>query len=238
MRVLGATVGLLSAVLLLGEPGPRLSTASFFGGLLTPIPAGAQPPTLLARVLTDPKLWGEDAFAVFGSLDRWQAAGETLISVYPDRVVSGSKADTPDAARPRLGQMTAAMQRPRPALLPAFVAPYAAAVAARAPGFRAEVQPLLEDESVRLVWLRPGGEFLRRGVTIRSVIDTYGKPEKTTTEVVHGRGERRPAVLTLHHYATGAVMFVESDLAPTLGVVDRVVLDVRAATALIFATNP
>jgi hypothetical protein len=202
------------------------------------MPAGAQPAPLLERMLTDPKLWGEDAFAVFASLDRWRMAGERAIEIYPDRVVSATKTETPDLARPRLSQLTAAMQRPRPALRAAFTAAYAAAVAARAPGFQAEIQRVVEDESFRVVWVRPGAQFLRRGVTIRSVIDAYGKPEKTTTEVIHGRGERRPAVLTLYHYANGAVIFVESDLAPTPGLVDRVVLDVPAATAVIFATTP
>ena len=89
-----------------------------------------------------------------------------------------------------------------------------------------------------MVWARADAEFLRRGTTIQSVLAAYGKPEKTTTEVVHGRGDRRPAVLTLHHYANGAVVFVESDLAPTPGLVDRVVVDVPVATALIFATTP
>lgn len=237
MRAVGAIVGLLSTVLLLGDPGP-LSWASFGSCLVTPIPAEAQQPSALERVLTDRRLWGEDAFAVFGTLARWRAAGETHILLYPDRVVSGSKSDTPDPARQRLAQIGPAMQRPLAALRPPFAATYAAAVTARAPGFRAEVQRLPEDESSHVVWSRPDGQFLRRGVTTRSVIETYGKPERTTTEVVHGRGERRPAVLTLHHYANGAVVFVESDLAPTPGVVDRVVLDVSAATALIFATTP
>ena len=78
MRGLDVTVGLLSALLLLGEPGP----------MLTPTPAAAQPAPVLERILMDPKLWGDDAFALFGSLDRWQAAGETVIVIHPDRVVS------------------------------------------------------------------------------------------------------------------------------------------------------
>jgi hypothetical protein len=220
MRVHGLTTGLLLAALLVAA-----------GGALH-----AQPPALLERILTDSKLWGEDAFALFASLDRWSSAGETQILVYPDHVVSGSKTETPDPARQRLAQITAAMLRPRPALRPPFAAAYATALAARAPGFRAEIQRLLEDESFRVVWTRADAQFLRRGTTIESVIAAYGKPEKTTTEVVHGRGERRPAVLTLHHYANGAIIFVESDLAPTPGLVDRVVLDVPAAAALIFAT--
>ena len=220
MRVQGLAIGLLATSL--------LAVASAM--------VQAQPPALLGRILTDSKLWGEDAFALFASLDRWGAAGETQILVYPDRVVSGSKSDTPDPARQRLGQMSAAMLQARPALRPPFASAYATALATRAPGFRAEVQRLLEDESFRVVWTRADAQFLRQGTTVQSVIAAYGKPERTTTEVVHGRGERRPAVLTLHHYANGTVVFVESDLAPTPGLVDRVVLDVRAASALIFAT--
>jgi len=237
MRVVGATMGLLSAVLLLGALAP-LPWVSFGISSVTPISAEAQQPSLSERVLTDRRLWGEDAFAVFGTLARWRTARETHILLYPDRVVSGSKSDKPDAARQRLSQLAPAMQRPVATLRPPFAATYASAVTARAPAFRADVQRLPEDESYRVVWSRPDAQFLRRGVTTRSVIEAYGKPERTTTEVVHGQGERRPAVLSLHHYANGAVVFVESDLAPTPGVVDRVVLDVSAATALIFATTP
>jgi len=228
MRVVGAIVGLLSTVLLV----------SFGIRSVHPISAEAQQPSLLERVLTDRRLWAEDAFAVFGTLAAWRAAGETHILLYPDRVVSGSKSDKLDAARQRLAQLAPAMQRPVAPLRPPFAAAYASAVTARAPGIRPDVQRLAEDESYRAVWTRPDAQFLRRGVTTRSVIEAYGKPERTTTEVVHGQGERRPAVLTLHHYANGAVVFVESDLAPTPGVVDRVVLDVSVATALIFATTP
>jgi len=237
MRAVGAIVGLLFAVLLPGGLGP-LPWVSCSGCSVTPIRAEAQQPSVLERVLTDRRLWGEDAFAVFGTLDRWRAAGETHILLYPDQVVSGTKSDSADPARQRLAQIGPAMRRPLAALRSPFAATYAPAVAARAPGFRADVQRLREDESFRVVWTRPDAQFLRRGVTTRSVIETYGQPERTTTEVVHGQGERRPAVLTLQHYANGAVVFVESDLAPTPGVVDRVVLGVSAATAPIFATTP
>jgi hypothetical protein len=222
MRVPGLVIGLLLIGLVVDTVGPL----------------SAQPPPVLERILTDSKLWGEDAFALFASLDRWRAAGETQIMVYPDRVVAVGKAETPDQARQRLAQMTAALQRPQPALRSPFAAVYAGALAARAPAFRADVQRLLEDESFRVVWTRPDAQFLRRGTTSAAAIAAYGKPEKTTTEVVHGRGERRPAVLTLYHYANSAIVFVESDLAPTPGLVDRVVLDVAAATALIFAPTP
>ncbi len=200
--------------------------------------AWGQAEVVLTRILTDNKLWGEDAFAVFGTLDRWRRAGDTSVVIYTDRVASGTRSETPEPARQSLARMTAAMQAPRLALRPEFAARYSGAVAARVPALRAEVARFLEDDSFRVVWVRDGGEFLKRGLTVRAVVEAYGKPEKTTTEVVHSRGDRRPAVLTLHHYANDAIKFVESDLAPTPGLVDRVILDVGAAAARIFATAP
>jgi hypothetical protein len=81
---------------------------------------------------------------------------------------------------------------------------------------------------------REGGEFLRPGIEMRAIVTRYGKPEKTTTEVVHARGDRRPAVLTLHSYGGGAIKFVQSDLAPSVGTVDRVAVEVDAIVAQIY----
>lgn len=192
----------------------------------------------LTRILTDQGLWGEDAFAVFASLDRWKSIGVTSILIFPDRVVSGAPLDAVEPARQMAGRMTAAMQAPRPRLRPEYAARYSAALAARGPGLKVGSARFLEDDSFRIEWLRDGGEFLKKGLTLRAVFDAYGKPEKTTTEVVHARGDRRPAALTLYHYAAGAVKFVESDLAPEPGLVDRVILDVAAAAARIFETVP
>ena len=81
------------------------------------------------------------------------------------------------------------------------------------------------------MWKSDDGQFLKRGLTTNSIIEFYGSPEQKTTRVVDTRGERRPAVLTEFHYANDSVIFVETDLAPEPGFVDRVVLDVSAAAA-------
>ena len=142
---------------------------------------------------------------------------------------------SPEAAKQNVARMAAVMKRARARLQPHYARAYAEAMAKRLPGLQARSAQFDEDDSYRVVWQREGGEFLKKDLQMQAVLAAYGKPEKTTTEVVHARGDRRPAVLTLHHYAGGAIRFVQSDLSPTPGLVDRVILDVTAATALIFA---
>jgi len=61
-------------------PGPQAANSSQF-----------------EKLLTDRNIWGEDAFRVFASLDRWK--GEPSILLFTDRVVGGSKFETPEQAR-------------------------------------------------------------------------------------------------------------------------------------------
>src|SRR6266853_866846 len=189
----------------------------------------------IAVLLTDRNIWGEDAFRVFASLDRWK--GEPSILVFTDRVVGGSKFETPEQAREKAAAMARTMGRPFSKLTPEFATSYKEALARKAAALQVESVPFMEDDSYRLQWKREGAEFLKRQLTMRAVVAAYGAPEKTTTEVVHTRGDRRPAVLTISEYAGGMLKFVQSDLSPDPGMVDRVVLDVPAAAARILASR-
>lgn len=191
----------------------------------------------LEKILTDQRLWGDDAFAAFGSLDRWKNIGETSIVIYPDKVAGGTKAEKIEDIKRSSAQMATAMKRSQGKLRPEYNARYRDALATKAPALKVNFLRFREDDSFRVVLQREGGVFLKKGVKVSSVVETYGKPEKTTTEVVHSQGDRRPAVLTLHHYANGAVKFVESDLAPVPGLVDRVVVDVAAVSDQIFGAS-
>jgi len=199
-------------------PGPQAANSSQF-----------------EKLLTDRNIWGEDAFRVFASLDRWK--GEPSILVFTDRVVGGSKFETPEQAREKAAAMARTMGRPFSKLTPEFATSYKEALARKAAALQVESVPFMEDDSYRLQWKREGAEFLKRQLTMRAVVATYGAPEKTTTEVVHARGDRRPAVLTISEYAGGMLKFVQSDLSPDPGMVDRVVLDVPAAAARILASR-
>jgi hypothetical protein len=184
------------------------------------------------KMLTDQELWGPDAFALFATLQRWKSS-ETSIAVFPDRVVGGNKYESAAASERSFSQLTAAAKAAPPRLRPEYQAAYRQSLS-RATVFKFRVEPLLEDDSYHLVAQREGGQFLKPGVPMRAVIDRYGKPEKTNTEVVNARGDRRPAVLTVSWYAGGAIKFVQSDLSPQPETVDRVVIDLNAVTAQIY----
>jgi hypothetical protein len=213
IAVLFSVESLVSAM-----PGPEAANSSQFG-----------------KFLADRNIWGEDAFRVFASLDRWK--GESSILLFTDRVVGGSRFETPEQARQQAAAMARMMNRPFPKLTPEFATLYKEALARKTPALEVEPVPFMEDDSYRLQWKREGAEFLKRQLTMSAVVAAYGAPEKTTTEVVHARGDRRPAVLTISEYAGGLLKFVQSDLSPDPGVVDRVVLDVPAAAARILASR-
>jgi hypothetical protein len=189
------------------------------------------------KILTDRNIWGEDAFQAFASLDRWKVAGESSILVFTDKVVGGSKFEKPEQGRERAAAMARTMNRPHLRLSPEFATSYKAALARKTPSLQAESIRFMEDDSYRVQWKREGAEFLKKQLTMRAVVAAYGAPEKTATEVVQALGDRRPAVLTISAYAGGMVKFVQSDLSPDPNLVDRVVLDVPAAVALIQASH-
>ena len=191
----------------------------------------------LEKVLTDRNIWEEDAFQVFASLDRWRSEGESSILVFTDKVVGGSKFETPEQAREKAAAMARTMNRANVKLSLEFALSYKAALARKTPALQVESARFMEDDSYRLQWKREGAEFLKKQLTMRAVVAAYGAPEKTTTEVVQAIGDRRPAVLTISEYAGGRLKFVQSDLSPDPNVVDRVVLDVPAAAALVLASH-
>jgi hypothetical protein len=185
---------------------------------------GSSSKNSMQNILTDRQLWGEDAFAVFANLQHWKDAGETSIQVFPDRVVGGRKQDTATIAQQTVARLSSAMRRAQPKLRAEYQAAYQPSLP-RAMAFKFQAEKFMEDDSFRVVLRREAGEFLKKGITIRTLMDRFGQPEKTTTEVIQTEGDRRPPVLTVYWYANGAVKFVQSDFSPTPGAVDRVVLD-------------
>jgi hypothetical protein len=94
---------------------------------------------------------------------------------------------------------------------------------------KTEVIPSFQDDdSVRVISTRPDAQFLTPNLTVATVQERLGPPEKVEQQVIQGEGERRPVVLTLYRYADGAVTFAESDIAARPGMVDRVLLDASA----------
>jgi len=108
---------------------------------------------------------------------------------------------------------------------------FAALIANVAP-LKVEVHYLTEDRSYRIS--AAGPQFLPDRLSMAMVRSRLGKEERVSTELLDDGTERRPVVLTLHHYAGGAIVFVESDLNPNIGSVDRVFLDAPKISASIF----
>lgn len=191
----------------------------------------------LAKILTDRTIWGDDAFQAFASIDRWKSEGETSILVFTDKVVGATGFETPEQAKEKAARMALAMNRAHAGLSPEFATLYRAVLTKKVPALQVESARFLEDDSYRLQWKREGAEFFKRQLTFRAVVDAYGPPEKTTTEVVHSHGDRRPAVLTISEYADGKVKFVQSDVSPDPTKVDRVILDISAVAARVLAPS-
>ena len=186
---------------------------------------GASAGNSMQNILTDRQLWGADAFAVFANLQRWRDAGETSILVFPDRVLGGSKQSALTVAEQTAAHLSSSMKRPQPKLRGEYQAAYQQSLP-RATAFKVHAEKFLEDDSFRVVLQREAGDFLKPGITMGTLMNRFGQPEKTTTEVVQAEGDRRPAVLTVYWYANGAIKFEQSDLSPAPGTVDRVVLDI------------
>jgi hypothetical protein len=206
--------------------------------LMTSVAAGQTDSTSDAamqihKILTDQQLWGPDAFALFATLQRWKTAGEDMVSVFPDRAVGGNKYESAAAGQQSGTRLSTAMKAAPAKLKPEYQQAFRQELS-RAANFKARSERLLEDDSFHLVVQRDGGEFLKPEIPIKSIIDRYGKPEKTTTEAVQAQGDRRPVVLTMSWYGGGAIKFVQSDLSPRPDTVDRVVIDVNAVSAQLY----
>jgi hypothetical protein len=126
------------------------------------------------------------------------------------------------------------MKTPRSRPKPEF-ADLLKGVSAQAPAqLQVEVVPFLpDDDFFHVAWSNPSLQFLAPNLSVATVRERVGPPERTTQELIQNETERRPVVLTLHSYAGGAIIFAESDWS-TPGVVDRVIFDVRAITAALF----
>jgi hypothetical protein len=224
------------SALILGGIGFLVTTPGESGAPIMRDPQAVGQTPQLEKILKDRNIWGDDAIQMLASIDRWKDAGETSILVYADRVVGGTKWETAERAREMASRVSQAMQRPRAKLSPGFLTAYQGVLERRIPRGHVQSTRFMEDDSFRVQWSREGAVFLKQ-LTLRAVTDAYGPPEKIVTEVVHARGERRPAVLTISEYAKGAVKFVQSDLAPDPSAVDRVILDVAAVDQQVFAVQ-
>lgn len=189
----------------------------------------------VAQILSDRSLWGKDFPTVLAFLGSWSTVNEPNVFVFPNRVVGSTQYKTRDAAQQAAARLSEAMKATRARPKAEFADLLRGVPAQAPPQLRVEVIRFLpDDDFFHVAWSNPSLQFLAPNLSVATVRDRLGPPEKTTQELVQNETERRPVVLTLHDYAGGAIVFAESDWSPQPGSVDRVIIDVRAITAALF----
>jgi len=196
----------------------------------------AKNPAPLQKILTDPALWGKGFPSVLAYLPSWTRIDERSVAVSPDKVVGATRYSTPEAASAQVRKLTTALRGPKRKPSSEF-ADLLKPILGQPPPFQVTAVPLQEDDSVHVAWVGPQLELLAPGLTVETIQNRLGPPEKVTREIVQTEKDHRPVTLTLYRYAGGAVVFAESDLAPKPGVVDRVILNVRAVTTVVFGSR-
>ena len=194
--------------------------------------APLQAPPSLVAILTDSVLWGRDFPQVISALPAFSRQGDSIVVVSPSRVVGGRSFASNAAASTAAAELTRAVAA-RPGIARANVAGLIeTARTGRAP-LQAAPQADLEASTIRVGWANPSLRFVNPRLSIAMVRARLGPEERVTRVVLDSGTERRPVVLTLHHYANDAILFAESDWAATPGTIDRVILDApRLTTAL------
>ena len=186
--------------------------------------------TRLEDILTDQSLWGEDFPSVLKTLEAFSRAGERQVSVFPDKILGRTKYTRRAQAEPGLSRLAQGLKvtpKARSSKFESLITQARTALTTRIILFP-------DDRTFRISTAGVSAQFLKPGLSISDVEARLGKAERVTTEVLDDGTERRPVILTLHHYAGGAIIFVESDVNPNIHSVDRVFLDVSKISATLF----
>lgn len=222
---------LLAFIFLATLPGIDLGVATVVTDLTPHSKMNQAQETRLEDILTDQSLWGEDFPSALKTLEAFTRAGERQVSIFPDKILGRTKYASrarAESNRYKLAQGLKVTPKARSLKLKSFM------TQARTVALAAQVIQFSDDRTFRISTVGVSAQFLKRGLTISDVEKRLGKAERVTTEVLDDGTERRPVILTLHHYAGGAIIFVESDVNPNIHSVDRVFLDVSKISATLF----
>lgn len=189
---------------------------------------------LIRRILSDTKLWGKDFPTVLAALPAFIRAGETRIAVFPNRIVAERKFKSMEEARRDAESVLRYWSSRQTKFKTEFETMVQSSFQERAQTLKPEAIKFLDDNSIRVAAISGERQFIAPDLTIETVRGILGQPERVTKEVLDNGFERRPIILTLYHYAGGAIAFAESDISVRQGAVDRVFLNVQAVTSAVF----
>src|SRR5262249_34042659 len=169
--------------------------------LLSVASAFSDPPqekvSALAKIFTAPGLWGKDYPAALASLPAWNRLGEKRVCVFADRVIGGSPHKMREEAEAEAKRFSQAVKELRPKPAPKFEALLKEKTEQLNAG-KMDVIPFFEDDGTpRIAWTTGSHQLLAPRLKMATVKQRLGPPEKVSTEVIQGQGDRRPVILTL-----------------------------------------
>jgi hypothetical protein len=206
-----------------------LSAAACLGGMLTGAAVQAPEPAL-AEILSNRAVFGKEFGAALRTLPAWNVVGEHEVAVFGQQIVGSTPYDTKQAAEKRAVQLNQALTKMQPQLKPEY-----SALSVTLPrAMRAESVPFPEDDSYRVAVTDSSLLLLNPGLTLERLSAALGKPQSVRYVTVQNKFERRPIQLTLYEYAGGQIAFAVPDPSLRRGIVDRVLLNVRAVNSAAF----
>jgi hypothetical protein len=191
---------------------------------------GDQPPppqnTRLLKIISDADIWEKNLLPAIAQAEALEKSGEKYIEIFPSALVSGDRFLPGDKSKTdeRISRYNAALAEAEKSDLYQQLnrsKPFTNVAG------KANVYRLTETDSVGVGLVFDRDNYLFRPTTkIATVFKKLGKPEQTSTRVLHGPGEERPQILTLYSYENGIIMFAEADIAAEPGLLNRVFIDV------------
>lgn len=187
----------------------------------------------IAKILKDSTLWGKDFPAIIKYLNCWSGVAEISLSVFTTRAIGETKYENLLKANNSANRLNEKMKAKQPSLKSSFKKYLGKDILNLSP-FHVSAFQYYEDDSFRIGWVADSLEFLSSSLSVKYMMSRFGPPTSIKSQLLQTENERRPIVLTLYNYASGAIIFAESDLASQPGTIDRVIIDVSMVTKEVF----
>jgi hypothetical protein len=209
--------------------GIALLGFTFISAICGQTPRGDEPDppqrTNLMKIISDPVIWSNNFLPAIAQAEALEQAGERFIELFPRKILSGEKFNKEDKKNSddKLRSYDQAQTDADKFELYQKMS--------KSFGFAKQSGKTISYLSDEIDSLVVGidykdGFLFKPDTKMEMVFKQFGKPEKTDSRAIHGRGEERPEILTLYSYENGIIMFAESDNAAEPGLLNRVFIDV------------